>query len=147
MILAQALAHDLGALDVLFVVQQPHVVHGVKNAPMHRLQAVANIGQRAADDHRHRIVEIRPPHLVFNVDGLHVGGAGRAAVSSARRRQGELLIITIVRHNYQFLNSACSAGSAWRSRLSLDGQTRSMQHYIFSDLRACKHDPGIPLAA
>ena len=35
---------------------------------MHRLQTVANIGQRAADDHAHRVIEVRPPHLVFDVD-------------------------------------------------------------------------------
>ena len=55
---------------------QAHLLHGVQNAAMHRLQSVAHVGQRAANDHRHRIVEIRPPHLVFNVDGLNVQGAG-----------------------------------------------------------------------
>ncbi len=71
-ILAQHLAHNLGALDVLAVGQQPHIVHGVQDAPMHRLEAVADIGQGAADDDRHRIVEIRPAHLLFNVDRLNV---------------------------------------------------------------------------
>ena len=80
MVLAEHFADDLGALHVLAIVQQAHVVHGVKNAAMHRLQAVAHVGQRAADDHRHRIVEIRTPHLVFNVDGLHVGRAGADVV-------------------------------------------------------------------
>ena len=44
---------------------------------MHRLQAVADIGQRAADDHAHRVIEIRPPHLVFDVDGNDVLSAVR----------------------------------------------------------------------
>ena len=79
-ILLQTLADDAGALHVLAIVQHAHVVHGVQNAAMHRLQAVANVGQRAADDDRHRIVEIRTPHLVFNVDGLHVGRAGADVV-------------------------------------------------------------------
>ena len=80
MILLQTLADDAGALHVLAVVQHAHVVHGVENAAMHRLQSVAHVGQRAPDDDRHRIVEIRTPHLVFNVDGLHVGGAGADVV-------------------------------------------------------------------
>ena len=72
MVLAQHFADDLGALHVLAIVQQAHVVHRVKNAAMHRLQAVAHIRQRAPDDDRHRIVEIRASHLLFNVDGLNV---------------------------------------------------------------------------
>ncbi len=72
MVFAQDLADDLGALDVLAIVQQAHVMHGVENAPMDRLQSVADVGQGAANDDRHRIVEIRAPHLLFNVDGLYV---------------------------------------------------------------------------
>ena len=49
---------------------EPHLLHGVENAAMHWLQSVTNIGQRAADDDRHRVVEIRPPHLLFDIDGL-----------------------------------------------------------------------------
>ena len=80
MVFLQTLADHTGALHVLAVVQHAHVVHGVQNAAMHRLQAVANVGQRASDDDRHRVVEIRTPHLVFNVDGLHVGRAGADVV-------------------------------------------------------------------
>ena len=36
---------------------------------MDRLQAVAHIGQGAADDHAHGVIEIRAAHLVFDVDG------------------------------------------------------------------------------
>ena len=75
-ILLQTLADDAGALHVLAIVQHSHVMHGVQNATMHRLEAVAYVRQRAPDNDRHRIVEIRTPHLVFNVDGLHIAGAG-----------------------------------------------------------------------
>ena len=34
-------------------------MHAEQDAAMHRLQAVANVGQRAADDHAHRVIEIR----------------------------------------------------------------------------------------
>ena len=45
------------------------LVHRVQHAPMHRLEAVAHVGQGAADDHAHRVVEIRAPHLLFEADG------------------------------------------------------------------------------
>ena len=44
------------------------LIHPVQDAAMDRLQAVANVGKRAADDDRHRVVEIRLAHLVFDVD-------------------------------------------------------------------------------
>ncbi len=69
MIIAQHFADDAGALPVRPVERQPHLGHGEENPPMHRLQTVPNIGQRAADDHAHRVIEIRPAHLVFDVDG------------------------------------------------------------------------------
>src|SRR5947207_1222653 len=36
---------------------------------MHRLQTVAHIGERAANDDRHGVVEITAPHFVFDIDG------------------------------------------------------------------------------
>ena len=54
------LSDDLGALGVLLVVLQPHLVHRVEHAPVHGLEAVAHIGQRTPDDDRHRVLEIRP---------------------------------------------------------------------------------------
>ena len=59
---------------------------------MHGLQSVAHIGQRAADDDRHRIVEIRPAHLLFNVDGLNVGRAGTSAIAGG---SGKLWILVV----------------------------------------------------
>ena len=50
---------------------------------MHRLQAVAHVGQRAADDHAHRVIEVGALHLVGDRDGPDVGwlfAAGAAAV-------------------------------------------------------------------
>ena len=101
MVLAHGLADDLGALGVLLVVLQTHLVHGVQDAAMHGLEAVAHIGQRAADDDRHRVVEIRPAHLVFNVDGNHVGGSGAGgrlgAVTAVavRTAEGKLWILIV----------------------------------------------------
>ncbi len=69
MVDAHALADDLGALGVLLVVLKAHLAHGVEDAAMHGLEAVADVGQRAADDDRHGVVEIRPAHLLFDIDG------------------------------------------------------------------------------
>ena len=68
---------------------------------MDGLEAVADVGQRAADDDRHRVVEIRPAHLVFDIDGNHVGGAGtggrRCAVPAVavRTAEGKLRILIV----------------------------------------------------
>jgi hypothetical protein len=60
------LAHDLGRLSVRPVRGQPHFVHAVQNAPVHRLQSVPHVGERATDDHAHGVIEIRRAHLVFD---------------------------------------------------------------------------------
>jgi hypothetical protein len=36
---------------------------------VHRLQAVADIRERAPHDHAHRVIEVAAAHLVFQVDG------------------------------------------------------------------------------
>ncbi len=53
MVFAHHFADDAGALTRGAVGSKSHLLHGVKNAAMHGLQSVANIGQGAADDHRH----------------------------------------------------------------------------------------------
>ena len=97
MVLAHDFADDAGALARGAVGLKAHLLHGVQNAAVHRLQSVADVGQSAADDHRHRIVEIRLPHLLFNVDGLNVQRAG-TAVAAGRWRSQRKFGILIVRH-------------------------------------------------
>ena len=63
------LAHHTRALDVALVGGVALLVHRVQNAAVHRLQPVAHVGQRPADDHAHGVIEIRLAHLVFYVDG------------------------------------------------------------------------------
>ena len=43
-------------------------VHRMQDAAVHRLQAVAGIGQRARHDHAHGIIEVGTAHLVFDRD-------------------------------------------------------------------------------
>ncbi len=63
-----------GAFAVGFVVGLAVLVHRVEDAPVHRLQAVAHVRERAADDHAHRVIEIAAPHLVLDRDGRAVIG-------------------------------------------------------------------------
>ncbi len=98
-ILLQTFADHTSALHVLAVVEHAHVLHGVENAAMHGLEPVANFRQRAADDDRHRIVEIRPAHLLFNVDRLDVRRARTLSVAA----QGKLWIFWFVCHRKEAL--------------------------------------------
>ena len=79
MVLAHDFADDAGAFARGLVGLQAHLLHGVQNSAVDGLQSVADVGQRAADDHRHGVVEIRPLHLLFNVDGLNVQRAGASS--------------------------------------------------------------------
>ncbi len=102
MVFAHDIADDAGALARGAIGLEAHLLHGVENAAVHGLESVADIGQGAADDDRHRIIEIRLAHLVFNVDGLNVQGAGTAIAAGRRwRSQGKLWIL-IVRHEISF---------------------------------------------
>ena len=66
---------------------------------MHRLQPVADVGQRAADDHAHRVIEIAALHFVEDRDGLDVGWRrrGLAAGRWGRSMRGILTRISIAR--------------------------------------------------
>ena len=68
-VVAHRLADDLGALAVGAVAGQPHLLHREQDAAMRRLQPVADVGQRAPDDHAHGVIQVRALHLVFDVDG------------------------------------------------------------------------------
>ena len=75
-IVAHDVADDLGGLGVLLVELETHLLHAVEDAAMDGLEAVADIGQGAADDDRHGVVEVRPAHLVFDIDEDEIEGAG-----------------------------------------------------------------------
>ena len=85
------LAHDLGALVVRPVRAQPVVEHGVEDPAVHRLEAVAHVGQGAGDDDRHGVLEERALHLLLDLNGLdgaadRLVGAGRGVAAPARAR-------------------------------------------------------------
>ena len=61
------LADDAGALDVAAVGPQPHLVHRVEDAALHRLQPVAGVGQGARVDDGVGVLQERRLHLVADV--------------------------------------------------------------------------------
>src|SRR5258708_12639478 len=63
-IFVEDLSDDARALLERAIGLQPHLVHRVEYAPVDRLEAVAHVGQRAADDNAHRIVQVGAGHLV-----------------------------------------------------------------------------------
>ena len=69
MVFAQHVAHDAGALAKRLVGRHAQFVHGVQDAPVHGLEAVAHIRQGTVDDDRHRVADERFFHLVLKVDG------------------------------------------------------------------------------
>ena len=85
MVLAHHLADDASALARRSVRAQALLAHGVQDAPLHGLETVADIGQRSPDDDRHRVVEIRLAHLVFDIDRLNVRGEPVAVHGQLRR--------------------------------------------------------------
>ena len=54
---------------VRFVVGIAHFVHGIEDAAVHGFQTVTQIGNRAGDDHAHRVIEIGGLHLLGDRDG------------------------------------------------------------------------------
>ena len=58
MVVAHHVADDLRALAVLGVGGQVLLPHRVEDAALHRLEAVAHVGQRARRDDRQRVVEV-----------------------------------------------------------------------------------------
>ncbi len=73
-ILADHVADDARRLHVLLVGRVPLLVHRIEDAPVHGLEAVAHVGQRARHDHAHRVIEIRALHLVRDRHGSDVRG-------------------------------------------------------------------------
>jgi hypothetical protein len=80
------IAHHLGAFVMRPVGTQTPVEHGVEDATVHRLEAVAHIGQGAGHNDRHGVLQEGALHLLLDFDGLDVPLDRALAV--ARRRPG-----------------------------------------------------------
>ncbi len=84
-ILTHDVADDAGRLAVGLVPVVAVLVHRIENAPMHGLEAVAHIRQRAAHDHAHGVIKIGPLHLLRDGDGPYIGWV-LGLVTTGRRR-------------------------------------------------------------
>ena len=69
-IVAHHVADDLGALAIGPPGDETAFLAGEENAAVDRLQPVAHIRQRTADDHAHRVIEVAGLHFVDDVDTL-----------------------------------------------------------------------------
>ncbi len=76
MIFAHDIADDARRFLVRLVGRKAVLIHRVEDAPVHRLQAVAHIGQSAAHDHAHRVIEVAFLHLIFDGDERNFTGIG-----------------------------------------------------------------------
>ena len=65
-------ADSTGALAELSGGLQAHLIHGVKDAPVNRLEAVAHIGQGAAYNDAHGIIEIGGRHFLDDTDSFNI---------------------------------------------------------------------------
>ena len=63
-VFAHRLADHAGALTVRSVGAQPHVLHGVEDAALHRLEAVPYVGDGPRRDHRQGVGEEGLGHLL-----------------------------------------------------------------------------------
>jgi hypothetical protein len=75
-ILADDVADHAGALQVRPVPDVVQALLGEQDPAVHRLHAIAGVGQRAGDDDAHRVVHERGAHLLFDGDRRDVGGGG-----------------------------------------------------------------------
>ncbi len=84
-VLAEHVADDGGTLAVPGRRDEALLVRAVEDAPVDGLQPVAHIGDRSPDDHAHRVIQVRRPHLVLNRDGdlLRRGRLGRRSFGHA----------------------------------------------------------------
>jgi hypothetical protein len=86
--LAHHLADDAGRLDMTAVRAQPHLGHLEQDPSVHRLEAVAGIGQRPGVNDRVRVFQERALQFLGDVDVGDApaarevgGGVGRAAAA------------------------------------------------------------------
>ncbi len=106
-VFAHRVADDAGGLAVGLVGGEAAFPGGVENAPMDGLEAVARVGQRTADDHRHRVGEVGGAHLLLDGHGRAVGGWLGVAHGQAR---GGVAIWGTLGFRGQLVGSAPSIG-------------------------------------
>jgi hypothetical protein len=130
-VLTHHFTDDFGALLGRAVGREAHLVHAIKNAPVHRLQPIADIRQGAAHDHAHGVIEVRAPHLVFDVDGnqipVAVAGPGQRKLLPGRDRRILRRFLLVCQSGSFEVNLYCSKRLVAAAMLTLVFTTQSHQ--------------------
>jgi hypothetical protein len=87
MVFTDDVADDAGRLAVGLVPVVAVLVHGEQDAPVHGLQAVAHVGERARHDHAHGVVEVGALHLLLDgdrADVFRLAAAGLVGVAGVQ---------------------------------------------------------------
>ena len=74
-------------LHVFLVGRMALLVHRIEDAPVHRLQSVAHVGERPRHDYAHGVIEVAALHLLGDRDRTNVGRVsrlGRVAIGQGR---------------------------------------------------------------
>jgi hypothetical protein len=80
-VLTHDLADDAAALVEAAVGPVATVVHRVDDTAVHGLEAVTHVGQRAADDDAHGVLDVAALHLGVEVDRLRAVSVDRGLLS------------------------------------------------------------------
>ena len=96
-VVAHHVADDLRALAVLGVGGEVLLPHRVEDAALHRLQPVADVGQRARGDDRERVVEIAGLRRFVQRDAFGDAAARRGCIDDigARHRTASRIWICV----------------------------------------------------
>src|SRR5690606_15817481 len=92
MVLTHDVTDDAGRLAVRPVPVVAQLLHRIEDPAMNRRQAVANVRERAGDDHAQGVVEVGAAHLLLDRDG---GLATARSPAAASRRNQPTTIIAI----------------------------------------------------
>ena len=68
MVFAEHFTHDTGGFAIGAVQADAHIVHGVQDAALDRLETIAGIRQGACHDHAHGVIEVGLLHFLINID-------------------------------------------------------------------------------
>jgi hypothetical protein len=81
---------------------------------MHGLETVTSVGKSAPDDDRHRIVEIRPAHLLFDIDRNETAFTGWGAAI-----EGELGVFIVGHRGFSPVREAAkNTENCWAGNLA-----------------------------
>jgi hypothetical protein len=68
MIFTDRIADDAGRFFIRLIVGVPKFIHRPQHPPVDGFKPIPDIRKCSADNDRHGVVEIRPAHLVFDID-------------------------------------------------------------------------------